>query len=62
MNVEWVKFNVKLTLLPDFRVSGEIAPMFVQCPAIPAEVVENIRNPERHKCLLTSDRNSSKQP
>jgi hypothetical protein len=62
MSVEWVKFNVKLILPPDFRVSGEIPLMFVQCPAIPDEVVENIRNPERHKYLLGSDHNGRKQP
>ena len=54
MGVDWVKFKVKLTLPDDFRLSGEVAPIFVECPAIPDEMVKSIGNPDRHRYSLFS--------
>jgi hypothetical protein len=48
-SVDWVKFNVKVTLPGDFLISGELPVEAVDCPQIPAEMIENVRNPGRHE-------------
>ena len=49
MGIDWVKFKVRLTLPDDFPFWGGTAPMFVKCPTLPDEVIENVINPNRHK-------------
>ena len=61
MGVDWVKFKVKLTLPDDFRLSGEVAPIFVECPAIPDELVKSMANPDRHTYTLFSAHDAAKQ-
>ena len=51
-SVESVKFDVKLIVPSEFRFSEKIPSIFVQCPAIPRELAENLRSRERHKHLL----------
>jgi hypothetical protein len=54
MSVDWIKFTLKVTLPPEFLDSrlGPLLVTNVECPAIPDEVIENIRLPERRKYLL----------
>jgi len=50
-SVEWIKFTVNVTFP---RESSRLGPLLVteaECPAIPDEVIENIRGTERHKYL-----------
>lgn len=54
-SVESVKFDVKLIVPTEFRFSQKVPSIFVECPAIPPELVENLRNRERHKYLLATD-------
>ena len=60
MGVDWVKFKVKLTLPDDFRLLGEIVPTFVQCLAIPKELVKHVSSPNRHRYVLSSAHDGTK--
>lgn len=52
MSVDWVKFAVNLTFPPEFSRPGPLFVTKAECPAIPDEVVENIRSTNRHKYVL----------
>jgi len=52
VSVDWVRFNVTVTLPLDFALWGELPVSVVDCPAIPAEVIANLREPRRHEYLL----------
>jgi hypothetical protein len=56
-SVESVKFDVKLIVPTEFRFSEKVPSIFVECPAIPRKLVENLRHRERHKHLLAVDDN-----
>ena len=56
-SVDWVKFNAIVTLPADFPLSGKLVAAklsvrYVDCPAIPDELIEGIRNPKRHEFFL----------
>jgi hypothetical protein len=55
MGVQWVKFDIRLTFPPDFRLSGDTPFAVVSCPLIPTQLVENMRNPERYQYILPFD-------
>lgn len=66
-SLEWVKFNAVVTVPADFRlseklVSAKLSLRYVECPAIPDEVIENIRNPKRHEYFLASESASATNP
>ena len=58
-SVEWVKFSATVILPPGFLVSGKLGISLVDCPPIPEEVLENIRNPKRHQYFLPSKTTAS---
>ena len=56
-SVDWVKFNAIVTVPADFSLSGKLVAAklsvrYVDCPAIPDELIESIRNPKRHEFFL----------
>ena len=56
-SVDWVKFNAVVTVPADFSLSGKLVAAklslrYVDCPAIPDELIEGIRNPKRHEFFL----------
>lgn len=51
MSVEWIRFTVQVTFPPEFSVLGSLLVTTAECPAMPNEVFQNIRSPERHKYL-----------
>jgi hypothetical protein len=51
-SVDWVRFSAIATLPPNFVVSGTLPTTLTACPAIPNEVIQNIRRPNRHEYLL----------
>ena len=52
MGVDWVRFTVHVTFPAEFSVLGPLLVTKAECPAMPHEVIQNIRSPERHKYLL----------
>ncbi|HEY8669949.1 MAG TPA: hypothetical protein VIL63_03845 [Terriglobales bacterium] len=48
-SIEWVKFTVTVTFPREFSSVGPLLVSDAECPAIPDEVIENIRGTERHK-------------
>lgn len=58
-SIDSVKFSGTLTLPPDFQLAGLPSVTFVDCPAIPNEVIENVRNPKRHEYLLPQQKSQS---
>lgn len=54
-SVDWVKFDVTLTLPPGVQALRAVSSALVPCPVIPAELIENIRTPERHKYVVAAD-------
>lgn len=50
--VEWVRFHVTLTTLAGVLSSADSGSRQVPCPAIPADLVQNIRDPKRHSYVL----------
>jgi hypothetical protein len=61
VSVEWVRFNVTLTLPLDFAIWGTLPVSVVDCPAIPAETIANLREPRRHEYLLPRKEQSRQQ-
>ena len=56
-SVNWVKFTGIVTVPTDFLLSGKLISAkrslrYVECPDIPDEVIENIRNPKSHEYFL----------
>jgi hypothetical protein len=51
-SVEWVQFTSTVTLPPGFVMSRQLSPSYVECPAIPEEVIDNIRDQKRHDYFL----------
>jgi len=56
-SVEWVKFTASVTVPAEFTfseklVSAKLSLRYVDCPAIPDDVIENFRNPKRHEYSL----------
>jgi hypothetical protein len=60
IGVDWIRFNVAMTLPHDFAIADNLPASLVDCPAIPAEVMANLVNPHRHEHLL-SDNTLGKQ-
>jgi hypothetical protein len=65
-SVDWVKFSGTVTVPYDFRLSGKMVGAhnslrYVDCPGIPDEVIENIRNPRLHEYFLPA-KNTSPEP
>jgi hypothetical protein len=54
VSVDWVRFKTTLTLPLNFAVRGDLPASLVDCPAIPAEGIANIREPRRHDYPLTT--------
>jgi len=52
-SVDWLKFTVDVAFPPEFSRLGPLLTTNAECPAIPDEVFENIRSPERHKYVLS---------
>lgn len=52
VGVDWVRFNVSMTLPRDFAVSGGLPVSLVDCPLIPAEAIANLKDPDRHDYTL----------
>jgi hypothetical protein len=59
--VDWVRFNVALTLPLNFLIWGTLPVSVVDCPAIPAEAIANLREPRRHEYLLPRKEQSHRQ-
>jgi len=60
MSLEWVKFTAIVTVPADFilsekLVAAKLSIRYVECPAIPDQVIANIRNPKRHQYFLPTD-------
>jgi hypothetical protein len=53
MSVDWVDFTVNVTFPPEFSRLGPLLVTSAECPALPPDVIETIRSPERHKYLLS---------
>jgi hypothetical protein len=61
VSVDWVRFNVTLTLPLDFAIWGTLPLSVVDCPAIPDESIANLREPRRHEHLLSREHQSRQQ-
>jgi hypothetical protein len=61
VGVDWVRFNVTLTLPLDFAIWGTLPVSVVDCPTIPAETIANLRELHRHEYLLPRKEQSRQQ-
>jgi hypothetical protein len=61
LGVDWVRFNVIMTLPRDFPVSGGLPVSVVDCPAIPAEAIADMKDPHRHDYTLPREEESRQQ-
>lgn len=61
VSVDWVRFNVTLTLPLNFAIWGELPVSVVDCSTIPAETIANLREPRRHEYLLPRKEQSRQQ-
>ena len=52
VGVDWVRFNVSMTLPRDVAIRGDLPVSVVDCPAIPGEAIANLKDPRRHEYPL----------
>jgi hypothetical protein len=50
--VEWLRFDIKLTVPSAFTIAAELPVATVDCPAIPASVLDDIQHPKRFQYWL----------
>ena len=61
VSVDWVRFNVSMTLPSDFAIRGNLPVSLVDCPTIPAEAIANLVDPRRHEYLLSGKKEPRQQ-
>ncbi len=61
VSVEWVRFNITLTLPHDFAIWGELPVSVVNCPLVSTEVIADLQDPRRHEHPLRHIERSRKQ-
>ena len=61
-SIDWVKFTGVVTFPSGFRISEGLRSTDVECPAIPDEVIENIRDQKHHQYFLPAKTTTPSEP